>query len=399
MNPYRIVHLTNVRELRSAAANWDDLWWRSYVTMPTMRADLLAEWLDQFVCQNDFRAIVVEQDGRWLAALPLISDRFAKVLTAAALPRNPWLPCGDLLLDPNTETEAVLAALLSAAADLRWPLFWLNYASLDSRYWKAFAAVCRQQGVLVAEHARYQVANIRIAESWDAFTKNLSRSHRQATQKAERRLQKLGDLQLLVQSQLAAEEVPAWLQKVFAVEDLSWKGESGSSVLRSPGMGDFLLRQARHLARLGQLELALLELDGRAIASMFGFSAKGVYHAHKIGYDPQYGQYSPGQVMFWRLLEQMHAQGGWKSIDCIGPITEATSRWRPSTYTIGRLAFAPRKLIGRITLQAYRHVWPMIRRLRGASAPPERAPESQDAVSSEAPVGASVSTDSLGGSA
>jgi CelD/BcsL family acetyltransferase involved in cellulose biosynthesis len=189
----------------------------------------------------------------------------------------------------------------------------------------------------------------------------------------------LGDLRLEMLSQLAPEEVHSWLQKVFAVEDSSWKGSSGSSVLRAPGMSDFFLRQARQLAEWGQLEIAILQLEGHPIASLFGFSAKGVYHAHKIGYDPRYSQFSPGQVMFWKILEQLHAQGNWKAFDCIGPMTEATSRWRPSTYTIGRMAIAPRKLLGRIALQAYRRWWPKVRTLGGISSAPETVPEPQDA--------------------
>jgi CelD/BcsL family acetyltransferase involved in cellulose biosynthesis len=211
-----------------------------------------------------------------------------------------------------------------------------------------------ENGIPTVEHARYEVAIIEIAHDWDSFTKNLSRSHRQGTQKAERRLSEIGDLHLDLMSQLAPEEVEPWLEKVFAVEDSSWKGKSGSSVLRTPGMSDFFLRQARQLAEWGQLEIAILRLEDHPIASLFGFSAKGVFHAHKIGYDPAFSQYSPGQVMFWKILEQLHRQGGWKAFDCIGPMTEATSRWRPNTYTIGRLALAPRKLLGRVALQAYR---------------------------------------------
>ena len=82
--------------------------------------------------------------------------------------------------------------------------------------------------------------------------------------------------------------------------------------------------------------------------------------------------------MFWKILEQLHAQGNWKAIDCIGPMTEATSRWRPSTYTIGRMAIAPRKLLGRIALQAYRRLWPKVRTASRRFSSPEPVPEPQD---------------------
>jgi hypothetical protein len=68
--------------------------------------------------------------------------------------------------------------------------------------------------------------------------------------------------------------------------------------------------------------------------------------------------------LFWHLLEQLHAKGGWQAIDCIGPLTEAISRWRPETYTIGRVAVAPRRLVGRTAMYAYKNWWPAVRRLR-----------------------------------
>jgi CelD/BcsL family acetyltransferase involved in cellulose biosynthesis len=380
MNSFQIHHLTNVFELRLAAPAWDDLWSRSDVTLPTLRAELLANWLEQFASPNDFHAVVVEENGQFQAALPLVSRRLAKVLSVGSLTGNPWLPCGDLLLDPMAETGGVLAALLSAAANLPWPLLWLNDAVVDAPRWQAFATVCRQEGYSTVERTRYQVAKIEMAKSWDAFSKNLSRSHRQSIHKALRHLEELGELKLVMQSELASEEVHSRLEKVFTVEDSSWKGSSGSSVLRTPGMSDFFLRQARQLAEWGQLEIALLELEGHPVASLFGFSAKGVYHAHKIGYDPKFSQYSPGQVMFWKILEQLHAQGGWKAFDCIGPMTEATSRWRPNTYTIGRIAVAPGKLVGRLALQAYCRLWPKLSKLRGSSSIPEPTAELQESL-------------------
>jgi CelD/BcsL family acetyltransferase involved in cellulose biosynthesis len=379
MTQYRLHHLTNVFELRLAAPAWDDLWWRSEITMPTMRAELLAQWLEQFASTDDFHAIVVEENGRYLAALPLVSRRLAKIFRVGSLTCNPWLPCGDLLLDPLADTDGALSALVSAAADLPWPLLWLDDAVVDAPRWQALGTVCRQEGFSVVERVRFPVAKIEMAADWNAFLKNLARNHRQAMQRAERRLRESGELRLEMLSNLAPEQVHAWLEKMFAVEDSSWKGAAGSSVLRTPGMSDFFLRQARQLTEWGQLEIAILKWQGRAIATLFGFSAKGVYHAHKIGYDPRYAQYSPGQLMFWKILERLHAEGDWKALDCIGPMTEGLSRWRPSTYTIGRMAIAPRKFLGHMALNAYQRFWPKARTL-GENAPvPKPQPQASSA--------------------
>jgi CelD/BcsL family acetyltransferase involved in cellulose biosynthesis len=360
----RIIHLTNIDDLRSASSAWDDLWWRSDVSLPTARAELLAQWLERFARPGDFHAFAVEEDGRWTAALPLISRRLAGVLPVGALPSNPWSPCGELLLDPAADAAAALDAIVAAAGNVPWQWLWLNDTVLHSARWRAFVQACDRANAASATHERYQVARIEISRDWDFFVKNLSRAHRQATSKAVRRLNDQGDVRFEMQSHLDPHDVRFWLEKVFEVEDRSWKGMRGSSVLRSPSMFEFFLAQAEQLAQWGQLEVATLELEGHLLATLYGFSAKGVYYAHKIGYDPQFAHFSPGQVMFWHILERLHADGRWQAVDCLGPLTEAIARWRPATYTIGRVVVAPRRLIGRAAMHAYQNWWPAVRRLR-----------------------------------
>ncbi len=48
MNSYHPIHLTSVAALRTNAAAWDDLWQRSDVSLPLLRAELLAQWVEHF---------------------------------------------------------------------------------------------------------------------------------------------------------------------------------------------------------------------------------------------------------------------------------------------------------------------------------------------------------------
>ena len=239
---------------------------------------------------SDFHALVVEENGRWLAALPLVSRRLAKILSAGSLTGNPWLPCGDLLLDPLADTDGVLSAL--AFRRRRFAVAACCGSTMRSsmrRVGGRLATVCRKEGIPIVEHARFQVAKIEIADNWDAFTKNLSRSHRQGNAQSRAAIAGIGRFAAgnAIRNSRPRKFIRGW-KRCSPSRIRVGKATSGSSVLRTPGMSDFFLRQARQLAEWGQLEIALLQLEGHPIASLFGFSAKGVYHAHKIGYDPQY---------------------------------------------------------------------------------------------------------------
>ena len=361
-----LVHIRSIEELRAAAPAWDDLWWRSDVTVPTTRAELLAQWVEQFAPRADFHALVVERQGEWAAALPLVSCFVGRVFRAGGMPINEWSSGGDLMLGPGTEVDAVGDLLVAAMADLPWPLLWLDNVQIDAPRWKILHRAIVRAGLPAHGHGRLQVARIEIDHDWEANRRRWSRKHRQQMSRAARRLAKEGPLRLEIHSRLEPEQVESWMLRAFEIEDRGWKGAAGTSVLRTPGMFRFFVRQAERLARWGQLELAFLQCGGRPVAFAYGFSAKGVFHSYKVGYRPEYAAYSPGQLLRYLMLERFHGDPKRRAIDCTGPIAEAHWKWRPATYTIGRLVVAPRRLAGRVALHAYKHWWPRVRRFKGS---------------------------------
>ncbi len=361
------MHLTLPIETKVAlnsAEAWNDLWLRSECASPTLQAESLALWREQFAPQARFDAISVESGDRLLAVLPLVRTHTAEIFPAASLPSNPWLLCGNLLLDPLVDVDAVCDELVRRIRDASIPLLRLNECEIDSPRWLAFQSACDRANMETESRFRYEVARIEIADDFEAFFARLSRSHRHAMRKASQRLAETGEVKLRRVTNPSPEKTQVWLEKALLVEDSGWKRDAGTSVLQTPGMADFFLNQARVFAARGQLEIALLEVNGRAVASMFGFSAKGILFAHKIGYDPRFAEFGPGQILFLKLIESLHADGGWKAVDCVGPITEAIARWRPARYRVGRLLVAPGSLSGKLYMSAYKNFAPLVRKLR-----------------------------------
>jgi CelD/BcsL family acetyltransferase involved in cellulose biosynthesis len=362
------VHLTSVEALRTAASAWDDLWQRSDVPLPTVRAELLAQWVEQFEPHAQLHALVVADQRRWVAALPLVPCRVGWVIPAGGLPTNPWSACGELLLDPAGDADAALDRLLAAAAELPWPLLWLNETMPEAPRWQSLLRACHRAGVAASYHERFRVGRVPIGQSWEAYEKSLPKNHRQAMRRAMRRLASEGQVQFEMQSQLPVEEVEPWLQAAFEVEDSGWKGEAGTSVLHTPGMFRFFVCHAQQLARCGQLETAAVRLDGRLLAFVYGFRAKGVYFAHKIGYDPGFAAFSPGQLLFHHILERLHSEGDVRMLDFLGPLNQSLSRWRPETYGVGRVVLAPHRWLGRSAIYAYQHWWRPLRDFQATAA-------------------------------
>jgi CelD/BcsL family acetyltransferase involved in cellulose biosynthesis len=374
----RVIHLTSIDQLREESAAWDDLWWRSHAALPTARAELIAQWVEHFRPRAAFRAIVVERRGRWVAALPLIGQPIGWMFPVGRLPGNAWSTCGELLLDASTAADAddaevagadaVMDHLVGSASCLPWPLLWLDEAVPESPQWQSLLDACDRTGILSAHHERYRVGRVEIGCDWDLYQQRLHKRHRQNINRLTRRLRGMGELHLERCSHLDPAEVESRLQTVFEIEDRSWKGQEGTSVLKTDGMLPFFVRQAEQLAEWGQLEIATLRLDDRIIAFVYGFCGKGIYFVNKIGYDPEFASFGPGQVLFGQLLEQLHGDGDVHALDFMGPMTESLARWQPATYGVGRIVLALRWPLGSSAMYAYQHWWPRIRRLKQGAA-------------------------------
>lgn len=365
-----VIHLTALDELLAASELWNDLWRRSDVNSPTLRASLVALWMAHFgklkpysLEARRFRALVVEHDGRWVAGLPLVEARVGGVLSAGTWPANEWSDSGDLLLDPAVDPRPVLDALAKAMDLLPWPLLRLGDVPIEAARWQHMLAALERAGLPFHFRPEMAPGRINTQGNWEDYRQSWSRRHRQQVPRHARRLAQRGRVELQVLDQLDPDEVEPWLSAGFDIEDRSWKGVRGTSVRRSPGIFAFYLDQARELARCGALSLAMLVLDGRPIAFAYGMCAKGAYRSYKVGYDPEFAQYSPGQLLRYRLLERFFCDDRYQAIEYITP-TPAHICWRPERYQVGRLLVARRTWFGRC-LVAAGHV-----RLCSISRPP-----------------------------
>lgn len=365
-----IVRLESVEALRAAAGAWDDLWQRSQLTRPLLEAEPLAQFVEQFVPRGRFSAVAIERDGRYDAAIPLVRGRCWRMFGCQRMAANPWFPAGDFLLDSACPTEAVLKRLVAGFRELRVPLLWLEPVPLDAPHWQKLIAAFEREGMPTFRIDGCHVGLVDMARDWATCQAGWTRNHRQNLRKKWRRLNESGTPRLVVHDTLDPGEIETLLRRGFEVEAQSWKGAAGSAVLSAPGMFEFHLRQARELARRGQLELDFLECDGRPIAFHYAAVAKDTYAPLKIAYDEAFGEFSPGHLLLMGLLEQWHRQNRQRTIDFSGPLTDSTAKWATRAYTLGRCVVAT-GAPGRMALDACRWGRPIAKTLRRRLRPSE----------------------------
>jgi 8-oxo-dGTP pyrophosphatase MutT (NUDIX family)/CelD/BcsL family acetyltransferase involved in cellulose biosynthesis len=358
-----ITTLESVAELRAGAAHWDDLWLRSDVKVPAMRAEAVALWLDFFAPGCCFRAVLVEADGRLIAALPLYA-RWRRRTAVWRLPGNFWSPAGDLLLDPQGDPDEALDCLIEALAKYPSLLFKFDAVVIDSPRWKSFLSALDRRKLAHASAERFKIPRVAIQGTWNDYLDSRSGNHRRHIRKALARARRRGELELEIHNPTRHDELVSLLREAFQIEDRCWKGKAGTSVLKTPGMFDFMVNQAELLADWGQLEILLLKLSGEPIAFEYGWTGKETYFSPKIGYDERFNDLTPGQLLRHCYYERLFVEGSIAEIDYLGPLTSATAKWATGNYTIGRLLIAPDRILSRTLVSSYLRLRPWIRRIK-----------------------------------
>jgi CelD/BcsL family acetyltransferase involved in cellulose biosynthesis len=366
----KLVCWSDLDELRDRADAWDDLWLRSPTTSSTCRAELMACWVERFAPGTEFCALAVERDGRMLAALPLVTRRVGRFLTAGGLPVNDWSQCGDLLLDESIESDEsdesddALRTLASGFSRLPWSVLWLDGVRLETKRWQRLQQMLQAGGSAVFAEPRFEIGWLELTTTRADIQKSWSKGFRKSLRRTACRLAERGRYELKTFTNIGDDEIEPLFMRATDVEQRSWKARERTSIRESDGIAEFYLRQCRLLAARRELVFAFLELDGRAIAFEIGWLAKSVYHSFKVGYDERFAAFGPGQLTMNLLIEQLLKGGSCKAIDCVGPMNDAMAHFRPATYAIGRMLIADRHLTGRALLSLYKHAIPHFRRWR-----------------------------------
>ena len=339
--------LESTDALRAIAEDWDDLWQRSDVTMPTLRAEPAANWIDAFASTAQLSVLAVRQGGQLVGALPIVGRKLRRVIPVGDVPLNQWSANGDLLIDTQTDVVSVAALLAEAMCELPWPLLWFQMVPWQSHAWTTLAENLTARGARVETSTGFDVARTSLQKPFGVYFADRSKNLRRSVRRDLKRLESEGPVELQLLDDLLPDNVEAPLRRAFTIEDSGWKGRAGTSVLRSDGIFDFYLQQAKSLARLGILRIAFLKLNGKAIAFEVGWIGKGVYHSFKVGYDEDYSKSGPGHLLRYRLIEKGCQDPRLQFVDFQGPINQALRPWSTEKYLIGRLAVCPPRLICR----------------------------------------------------
>ena len=352
--------ISSISELREVASSWDDLWNRSSVAIPLARAEMVAQWVERFQADGRFYAIVVEKDGRYLAALPLVETKKAKFISAGANPSNAWSMCGQLLIDMNENSEEIMEELIAAFRLLPFHILWLDYVRFDDAEWKLFREVLAKKGIMSHWKSRYSTGILVLDRPFDELS---LRWKKKEICNIRRRIKKFFDPERTVfRFSDQTECVERLLPECFELENRGWKGQQGSIILKN--MEQFYLNQARYLCENGMLRIYSLHLDEKLVAFQYALFSKSSLFSQKISYDPACRQMAPSQSLRYMEIEQLSLEGRVTKMDFVGEMKDFHLCWNPQESINGQIVLPLSSFVGKSFFFLYDTIMPWVRKRR-----------------------------------
>ena len=167
----------------------------------------------------------------------------------------------------------------------------------------------------------------------------------------------------------------------LALEKASWKGDQGTALLSDSKDAAFVRRLMQGLSAQGNASVALLRVDGEAIAAQVLMYCGTTAYTWKTAFSAKYSKYSPGALLIDRITDELFAGSDILAINsCAAEASFMAQLWAGRRTMVDLLVdVGPGKSLG-YRIEAGRQLaFRQLRNLRDRfrdrpSAPPPRKP-------------------------
>lgn len=151
----------------------------------------------------------------------------------------------------------------------------------------------------------WERANIFINRTEDDPKKNLTKKIHQNITRRMQRLDELGNVEWNVR--MGEHLTLEVMERFMTLENMGWKKKQGTSIYSKESDALFFQEISENFNRAGRIFCNELSLNGTALASIVYIISGMVGFDFKIGWDPSYARFSPGNLLHSYPLYNIHA--------------------------------------------------------------------------------------------
>jgi len=292
--------ISNQQSLAPLKEQWNAL--ANLQQSPLLAFDWFVSCIETIHAADPLRIVVVREGDKLYAIAPLCVVQKKGIATLELIGTAIlYEPSGFLYAD-----QPSLQRLLDGIIQLGLPLDLLRlpdnpllHACLRKLAWRKAILLVRQSA---------PSAFLQLPADWEIFLATLSSNRRYDFRRKQKCLEKAGQVTSRIITPTLA-EFPALLQAALVVEDKSWKGQRGSSLLKNTTLLAFFERYTRKACEAGSLRLCFIELDGKPISMHIAIASHGSFWVLKLGFDEAFSKCSPGAQLAMDTIEYSVRQG------------------------------------------------------------------------------------------
>jgi hypothetical protein len=182
----------------------------------------------------------------------------------------------------------------------------IHFETVPTDHWlTGYLEEDRQVGRRFAVHSPFGARKwhlLRMGESFDDYLGGMGGKSRNTLRRKVRQLEKREN-GLEIRRVDAPSQVPGFLEAAAEISKNSWQ----QHVLGDRLTDDERTRRSlSDLADRGLLRSYLLISGSDPTAFLIGYQYRGVFNSGELGYDQRFSDYSPGTVLWYLLLEDLH---------------------------------------------------------------------------------------------
>lgn len=174
--------------------------------------------------------------------------------------------------------------------------------------------------------------------AWQSYLATLGSEHRYNFQRRLKNLTKRFEVRF--ERALSEEQRREALALLVALHNRRWQGHGCSEAFYRAPLLSFHEEISRLALERGWLRLFVLRLDGKPVASLYGFMYRRTFYFFQSGFDPGYGKHSVGLVTMGLAIKSAIKEGA-EEYDMLHGDEPYKFHWTRAVRELGRLEFYP----------------------------------------------------------
>ena len=341
----RIIDVRNLEDLAAHADAWNELFSQSAGLTPMLSYPWISAFLKNKVAYPESWLCLFAYEGKQLVGVfPLIAGyAYRFIAYSALLFKLPY----DILHTKSVDAltlrgrEDVLGVLFDYLCNIPsvFPFFSFKYIPAHSPSMIYFNQKKRKM-CAIKKPAGFQ-SIMPLPDSAEKYRAGLSAKFRQYLNRNTRKLNELDNVKFIIcdNNSLPRENIARFLE----VENKNWKGQQSSSLKADQSNADLFADAADIFTAYDMMHFNFLEADGKIIAGQYSIRSNRSLFVHKIGYDEDYVDFSPGNLLFSKVMEQACESGKFDELNFMSD-SPWHSKWNIEKRPLYNLLVFPDKV-------------------------------------------------------